>query len=144
MKCPACGNMETKVVDSRVVEDGKGIRRRRSCEYCEHRFTTLEKIIVTDLIVQKKDGSRELYDRDKLKRAMVIAFGKKDFSMERIEDMISNLEAKRSGMGKEIPSTKIGEDVLAALKEQNEVAYVRFASVFMEFEGIADFKQIVT
>lgn len=96
MKCPACGNMETKVVDSRVIEEGKGIRRRRSCEYCEHRFTTLEKIIVTDLIVQKKDGSREMYDRDKLKKAMVIAFGKKDFSMERIEDMISTLEAKRS------------------------------------------------
>lgn len=103
----------------------------------------MEKLIVTDLVVIKKDGSKEIYDRDKLKRAMVIAFGKKDFSMEKIEELISNLEAKWAGKYKEIASTQIGEDILAALKEQNEVAYVRFASVFMEFEWIADFKKIV-
>ena len=96
MKCPACGNMETKVIDSRVIEDGKAIRRRRSCEYCEHRFTTSEKVIVTDLMVLKKDGSKEMYDRDKLKRALIIAFGKKDFSLDKIDDILSKLEAKRS------------------------------------------------
>ena len=74
MKCPSCGNMETKVLDSRVVDDGRGIRRRRSCEYCEQRFSTMEKIVVTDLVIVKKDGSKELYDRDKLKKALVIAF----------------------------------------------------------------------
>jgi transcriptional repressor NrdR len=141
MKCPSCGNMETKVLDSRVVDDGRGIRRRRSCEYCEQRFSTMEKIVVTDLVIVKKDGSKELYDRDKLKKALVIAFGKKNISTELIEDILTNLEAKWLGMGKELTSKKIGEDVLHVLKSEDEVAYLRFASVFMEFEGIADFKQ---
>ena len=143
MKCPACGNMETKVVDSRVVEDGKTIRRRRSCEYCEHRYSTSERVVVTDLIVYKKDWSKELYDKDKLKRALIIAFGKKDFSLEKIDDIISRLEAKWSWKTKEITSVKIGEDLLMALKEGSEVAYVRFASVFMEFDGKEDFKKIL-
>jgi len=143
MKCPACGNMETKVVDSRVVEDGKTIRRRRSCEYCEHRFSTWERVVVTDLLVLKKDGSKELYDRDKLKRALIIAFGKKDFSLEKIDSIILKLEAKWSGKTKEITSVKIWEDLLMALREESEVAYVRFASVFMEFDGLKDFNKIL-
>lgn len=140
MKCPSCWNMETKVLDSRVVDDWRWIRRRRSCEYCEQRFSTIEKIVVTDLVVIKKDWSKEMYDRDKLKKALVIAYGKKNISMERIEDIMANLEAKWLGMGKEITSKKIGEDVLHALKEIDEVAYLRFASVFMEFSWIDDFK----
>jgi len=143
MKCPACANMETKVIDSRVVEDGMGIRRRRSCEYCEHRFTTYEKVAVTDLLVIKRDGTKQMYDRDKLKRALVIAFGKKNLSLEKIDDIISKLESKRSGMGKEIASTKIGEDILNVLRNEDDVAYVRFASVFMEFETKKDFKDIL-
>lgn len=141
MKCPSCGNMETKVLDSRVIDDWRGIRRRRVCEYCEQRFSTMEKIVVTDLVVIKKDGSKELYDRDKLKRALMIAFGKKNISTELIEDIITNLEAKWLWMGKELPSKKIGEDVLQVLKADDEVAYLRFASVFMEFTWIDDFKQ---
>lgn len=141
MKCPSCGNMETKVLDSRVIDDGRGIRRRRSCEYCEQRFSTMEKIVVTDLVIVKKDGSKELYDRDKLKKALVIAFWKKNISTELIEDILTNLEAKWLGMGKELSSRKIGEDVLHVLKSEDEVAYLRFASVFMEFEGIEDFKK---
>jgi transcriptional repressor NrdR len=133
--------METKVLDSRVVDDGRGIRRRRACEYCEQRFSTMEKIVVTDLVIVKKDGSKELYDRDKLKKALVIAFGKKNISTELIEDILTNLEAKRLGMGKELSSKKIGEDVLHVLKTEDEVAYLRFASVFMDFAGIEDFKQ---
>ncbi len=143
MKCPACGNGETKVLDSRVIDDGKGIRRRRSCEYCEHRFTTFEKIAITDFLVIKKDGSKEVYDRDKLKRALIIAFGKKQVSLERIEELISGLETKRSALSKEIPSTQIGADVLEALKQEDEVAYVRFASVFMDFSGIEDFNKFL-
>lgn len=135
--------METKVIDSRVVEDGMGIRRRRSCEYCEHRFTTYEKVAVTDLLVIKRDGTKQMYDRDKLKRALVIAFGKKNLSLEKIDDIISKLESKRSGMGKEIASTKIGEDILNVLRNEDDVAYVRFASVFMEFETKKDFKDIL-
>lgn len=103
----------------------------------------MEKIVVTDLVVLKKDGTKELYDRDKLKKALIIAFGKKNISTELIEDIITNLESKWLGVGKEISSRKIGEDVLHVLKHQDEVAYVRFASVFMEFEGIDDFKKFV-
>lgn len=103
----------------------------------------MEKVVVTDLVVVKKDGTKELYDRDKLKRALVIAFGKKNISTERIEDILINLESKRLGMGKEISSKKIGEDILHVLKQEDEVAYVRFASVFMEFNGIDDFKKRV-
>ncbi len=101
----------------------------------------MEKIVVTDLVVIKKDWSKELYDRDKLKKALVIAYGKKNISMERIDDIIANLEAKWLGIGKEITSIKIGQDVLSALKWVDEVAYLRFASVFMEFNGIEDFKE---
>ena len=143
MKCPACGNMETKVIDSRVIEWGKAIRRRRSCEYCEHRFTTLEKIVVTDLVVKKKDGSKELYDRDKLRRALIVAFGKKHLSMETVEDILAKLESKRAWKWREITSQQIGEDVLVALKDENEFAYVRFASVFMDFDTKEDFRKIL-
>lgn len=143
MKCPSCSSVETKVVDSRVIDEWKSIRRRRSCEYCSHRFTTIEKLIVTDLLVVKKDWSKQLYDRDKLKRALVIAFGKKHLSMEKIEEIISTLEARWAWKWKEISSVAIGQDILAHLKDTNEVAYVRFASVFMEFDGIQDFAWFV-
>ncbi len=143
MKCPACANMDTKVIDSRVVEDGLGIRRRRSCEYCQQRFTTYEKVAVTDLIVIKRDGAKQMYDRDKLKRALVVAFGKNNFSLERIDEIISKLENKRSGSGKQIESKTIGEDVLDMLRDEDDIAYVRFASVFMEFETKKDFKEFL-
>ncbi len=143
MKCPACGSMETKVIDSRVIEKWKWIKRRRSCEYCEHRFTTIEKIIVTDLIVIKRDHTKELYDRDKIKKSLTIAYWKKNFSMETIDDLTAQLEAKWSGSGKEITSKKIGEDILELLKKTDEIAYVRFASVFMEFDWIDDFAKFV-
>lgn len=143
MKCASCGNLETKVIDSRVIDNWKWIRRRRSCEYCNHRFTTLEKLIVSDLIVIKKDWTRELYDRDKIKRSLVIAFGKKHLSMDKIEEIISNLEAQRSWKSKEITSEQIWKDILRVLKDTNEVAYVRFASVFMEFDWVDDFGKFV-
>lgn len=136
--------MDTKVVDSRVIEDGKWIRRRRSCEYCSHRFSTIEKIVVTELVVIKKDWSKALYDKAKIKRSLAIAYGKKNFSMEKIEDLISQLEAKRSWKGKEITSVQIWEDILALLKETDEIAYVRFASVFMEFDWVDDFAKFVS
>ncbi len=143
MKCPACSNMETKVIDSRVVEDWMWIRRRRSCEYCENRFTTYEKVAVTDLLVLKRDWSKQMYDRDKLKRALVIAYGKKNLSLEKIDDIIAKLENKWSWMGKEIASKKLWEDILNVLRDEDDVAYVRFASVFMEFETKKDFKDIL-
>lgn len=144
MKCPACNASETKVVDSRTVENGKAIRRRRACEVCNYRYTTIEKMIVTDLVVIKRDDKKELYDRDKVKKSLVIAYGKKNFSMEKIEELIAQLESTRSWKRKEITSKQIWKDILALLKETDEIAYVRFASVFMDFNWIEDFAKFVS
>lgn len=143
MKCPACSSMETKVIDSRMVNEGSAIRRRRSCEFCAHRFTTLERLVITDLVVLKRDETKELYDRAKLKRALLIAFGKHHASLETINELILQLENKRS-WSKEITSEDLGQDVLAALETVNEFAYVRFASVFMKFGGIDDFRRMLS
>jgi len=143
MKCPSCENLETKVIDSRNAEAGTAVRRRRLCENCDKRFTTYEKIAVTDLFVSKRDGTKEVFDRDKLKRALVIAYGKKNFSLEKIDSIISSLENKRSSNNKEISSKQIWTDVLDALKADNDIAYIRFASVFMEFETWKDFLSLI-
>lgn len=143
MKCSKCWNMETRVVDSRVIEDGKTIKRRRHCEYCGKRFTTFERIGITDLVVIKKDGTKEMYDKMKIKKAMMLAFAKLDISVEKVEEIISHLESIRSGMGKEIHSKQIWEDVLDILKDTHPVAYVRFASVYKNFNSVDDFEEIV-
>ncbi len=144
MKCTKCQNMETKVVDSRIIEDGQTIRRRRECEFCWHRFTTFERKGSTDLMVIKKDGSKEIYDKQKLKKAIILSFAKRTFTNEDIDNMISNLEISRSTTpNAEIPSKQIGEDVIKALKGMDPVAYVRFASVYNSFEDLEDFKKII-
>jgi len=143
MKCPKCANVETRVVDSRVIEDGKVIRRRRECEYCQNRFTTFEKTWITDLVVIKKDWTREMYDKDKIKKALMLAFAKRNLPIEKLEDIMSNLEVQWSWHGKEISSSKIWEDMLNLLKKEDFVAYVRFASVYQKFESLEDFKKIV-
>lgn len=142
MKCPSCASMETKVIDSRTVNDGWAIRRRRSCEFCEKRFTTLERLVITDLVVMKRDNTKELYDQSKLRRALMVAFGKHHASLETINELIVQLENERSG-SKEITSEQLWRDVLEALKWVNEFAYVRFASVFMKFNGIDDFRTML-
>ncbi len=106
MKCPKCNNFDTKVLDSRVVQDGNAIRRRRECEYCEHRFTTFERRGITDLVVIKKDGSRELYDRTKITKALLLAYAKRNVAMDKLEEITSALEIQRSADG-EITSDKI-------------------------------------
>jgi transcriptional repressor NrdR len=131
--------METKVLDSRVIDEGTAIRRRRACEYCQHRYTTIERLIVTDLVVVKKDGSKELYERSKLRKAFILAFAKRDFSAEKIDELINSLEAAWSWKGKEITSRQIGEDVMALLKKEDPVAFIRFASVYKEFDTVDDF-----
>jgi transcriptional repressor NrdR len=131
--------METKVLDSRVIDEGTAIRRRRVCEYCHHRYTTIERLIVTDLVVVKKDGSRELYERSKLRKAFILAFAKREFSAEKIDEMINSLEATWSGKGKEITSRQIGEDVMRILQKEDPVAFIRFASVYKEFDTVDDF-----
>lgn len=107
MKCPKCKNMDTKVVDSRVVEDSTVIRRRRECEFCAHRFTTFERVGVIELIVVKRDGSKEMYDRAKLKKAVMLSFAKRKVDADVIDRLISNLEIKRQSEGNEVSSMKI-------------------------------------
>lgn len=134
--------MENKVVDSRISEDGNAIRRRRACEYCDFRFTTYEKISVTDLVVVKRDGSKEIYDRSKLKKSLMLGFAKRTYQVTSLNEMIAKLENKRSWL-KEIPSQQVWADILAVLKETDPVAYVRFASVYKKFDSLDDFRAII-
>lgn len=143
MKCPSCSNSDTKVLDSRVVEGGFAIRRRRECEYCQERFTTFERRGNTDLVIIKKDGTKELYDRMKIKKAFLLAFAKREITSEAMEEMISQLETQRTKQGAEISSSIIGKDIVQLLKEKDPVAYVRFASVYLSFNTLDDFKDIV-
>lgn len=135
--------METRVVDSRVIEDWKVIRRRRECEYCQNRFTTFEKTWITDLIVIKKDWTKEMYDKDKIKRALLLAFAKRNVPIEKFDEIMSTLEVQWSWYWKEIPASKIWEDILQILKKEDIVAYIRFASVYQKFESLEDFKKLV-
>jgi transcriptional repressor NrdR len=131
------------VIDSRIIDNGQTIRRRRECEFCGFRFTTFERVGITDLLVIKKDGSKEMYDRLKLKRAILLSFAKTDSKNEEIENMLNILEIKRQSQGNEITSQQIGDDVLDLLKQDYPVPYVRFASVYKSFEGLEDFKMLI-
>jgi len=139
MKCPKCNSLETKVIDSRLTDKDKAIRRRRECEKCNLRFTTFERIKVSSLIVVKNDGTREPYDREKLEGGIWKACEKRPVSQAQIDKMLSSLEEAWSAK-KEIPSKGIGNDVMEALKEIDEVAYIRFASVYRHFKDVEDFK----
>lgn len=143
MKCPKCGNMETRVVDSRIVEDWRSVRRRRNCEYCWKKFTTFEKTWITDLLVIKRNWNKEIYDRMKIKKALMLAFAKRDFSVDQIEEIISQLEVNWLSKWKEVDSIEIWDDILNLLKEIDMVAYIRFASVYKKFENLEDFKKII-
>ncbi|MDR2541499.1 MAG: transcriptional regulator NrdR [Candidatus Peribacteria bacterium] len=131
------------MIDSRIVDNGQTIRRRRECEFCGFRFTTFERVGITDLLVIKKDGSKEMYDRLKLKRAILLSFAKTDSKNEEIEDMLNILEIQRQSQGNEISSQQIGDDVLNLLRQDYPVPYVRFASVYKSFEGLEDFKRLI-
>lgn len=143
MKCPKCWNLETKVVDSRVIDDWQTIRRRRECEFCNNRFTTFERREFTDLTVVKKDGKKELYDRQKIKRALMLAFAKREFNTEKIEEILNNLESQWTSEWDEISSQKIWDDILEILKELDPVAYIRFASVYKSFDNLEDFRRFI-
>lgn len=143
MKCPKCQNLETKVIDSRVIDDWQTIRRRRECEFCNNRFTTFERREFTDLTVVKKDGKKELYDRQKIKRALMLSLAKREYDSEKIEEILNNLESQRTSEWDEISSQKIGDDILEVLKELDPVAYIRFASVYKSFDNLEDFKKFI-
>ncbi|MBT8342974.1 MAG: transcriptional repressor NrdR [Desulfatitalea sp.] len=140
MKCPFCGEMDNKVIDSRVSKDGAVIRRRRECIDCVRRFTTYEHIEEIPIMIVKKDGRREVFNRDKVRSGMQKACQKLDISMNTIEDFIEDLERDLRETGeKEIPSRAVGEKIMQKLHEVNDIAYVRFASVYREFKDVNDF-----
>ena len=145
MRCPFCGNVETQVKDSRPAEDHVAIRRRRSCPECNGRFTTYERVQLRDLVVVKKNGRREDFDRDKLARSIRIALRKRPVEPERVEQMISGIVRRLESMGDtDIQSDAIGEIVMEALARIDTVAYVRFASVYKNFQEADDFEEFVS
>lgn len=140
MKCPFCGYEESKVIDSRPTDEGERIRRRRECMKCTKRFTTYEIIESVPILVVKKDKSREAFDRDKLIRGMVRACEKRHVSMDTIENAVNEIEVSlQNSLDREVSSVKIGELVMEKLKEIDEVAYVRFASVYKHFKDVNAF-----
>ena len=139
MKCPYCGKENTRVTDSRPTDDSS-IRRRRQCDECGKRFTTYEKVETLPLIVVKKDNNREPYDREKIVAGIVRSCHKRPISMKQINDMVDDIEGQIFNMEeKEIPTTTIGSIVMDKLKDLDEVAYVRFASVYREFKDVNTF-----
>lgn len=140
MKCPFCGVLDNKVIDSRVSKDGSVIRRRRECIDCNRRFTTYEHIEEIPIMIIKKDGRRETFNRDKVRSGIQKACQKLDISINIIEDFIDELERDLRETGeKEIPSKAIGENIMVRLHDLNDIAYVRFASVYREFKDVNDF-----
>ena len=142
MKCPYCNEADTKVIDSRPAEDNSSIRRRRQCERCGKRFTTYEKLETMPLRVIKKDNSREAYDRSKIEAGIIQSCHKRPVSTQQINSVIDEIENRVFNMEeKEVPTSVIGELVMDKLKELDEVAYVRFASVYREFKDVNTFME---
>jgi transcriptional repressor NrdR len=140
MKCPFCGHDETKVIDSRVSESQEAIRRRRECLVCEQRFTTYERVEEMPLMVLKKDGRREPFDRGKLMRGLVVATVKRNVTAQELERLIDDVESElHNSFRYEIPAKSLGDLVLARLKDLDRVAYVRFASVYKDFQDLDEF-----
>ena len=141
MRCLYCGNLESKVVDSRSTDDGTAIRRRRECLNCGRRFTTYEKIESVPIIVVKKDGSRQPYDREKLQRGIMNACASRPVSIDMVDHMLDEIETTvHNSLEREVSSVKIGEMVMDRLRKIDEVSYVRFASVYNQFKDIDTFK----
>lgn len=142
MKCPFCGELDSKVLDSRAIDDGSAIRRRRECPRCGRRFTTYERLDEVPLIVVKKDGRREAFDRNKVLHGLIRACEKRAVPMERLESLVNEVERELHGrLEREVSSGEIGEMVMERLREVDEVAYVRFASVYRQFKDINRFMQ---
>jgi transcriptional repressor NrdR len=142
MKCPFCGHEDSKVIDSRESKKGISIRRRRECISCARRFTTYEKIEEIPYMIVKKDGSRQLFDRQKLLRGLLKACEKRPIPVARFEEIVEEIESRlQERPEKEMKSSEIGQMVMDRLKELDKVAYVRFASVYREFRDVMEFKQ---
>lgn len=142
MKCPFCGDQESKVVDSRHSEDGLSIRRRRECLACQRRFTTYEIVESLPIIVVKRDGTRQSFDRNKVLNSMVHAFDKRQVAVEDLDRITTEIEQViQNTLEREVSTEKIGEMVMARLKPLDEVAYIRFASVYRRFQDVNGFIQ---
>ncbi len=140
MKCPYCGYNDTKVLDSRAVNEGRSIRRRRECLSCGRRFTTKEYVEESPLMVIKRDGRREIFDREKVRHGIQLACNKRPISTEMIENLVDRIESQlRDEYPMEVPAQDIGERVMQALRDLDEIAYVRFASVYRKFQDIEEF-----
>ncbi|MDI6625636.1 MAG: transcriptional regulator NrdR [Brevundimonas sp.] len=144
MKCPFCGNQDTQVKDSRPSDDGAAIRRRRSCPQCSGRFTTFERVQLRELMILKRNGRRTPFDRDKLERSLGIALRKRPVQPEQIEQLVSRIVRQLESLGEtEIPSSTVGDFIMKALKSVDEVAYVRYASVYKDFRHTGDFARFL-
>jgi transcriptional repressor NrdR len=145
LRCPFCGNPETAVKDSRPSEDGAAIRRRRMCPSCAGRFTTFERVQLRELVILKRTGRRTPFDREKLERSVLIALRKRPVEPERIERMVSGIVRQLESQGEtEIRSEVVGEAVMKALKAVDEVAYVRYASVYRDFREPGEFAKFLS
>jgi len=144
MQCPFCANSDTQVLESRTVDEGHAIRRRRECIKCGKRFTTYEKVKGTALWVIKKDGRREQYDREKVKRGILRAVEKRPVSMDLVDDIVEQVEREMlKKENEEVSSKAIGKEVFKRLKKVDKVAWLRFASVYLEFEDLEDFAKAI-
>ena len=145
MRCPFCGHLESQVKDSRPSEDGAAIRRRRLCPQCGGRFTTFERVQLRELTIVKRSGRRSPFDRDKLARSIAIATRKRPVDADRVERMVSGITRQLESMGEtELPSHVVGEMVMKALRSLDEVAYVRYASVYRDFRETEDFAKFLS
>jgi transcriptional repressor NrdR len=142
MKCPYCHFEDTQVTDSRVSTDGDAVKRRRQCKRCERRFTTYERIERMGLTIVKRDGSREPFSREKLRRGLTLAVTKRKVPADRIEDAVNSIETGLYSLGSsEVPTEAIGELVMQRLRERDEVAYIRFASVYRNFADLEEMRE---
>ena len=144
MRCPFCGHAESQVKDSRPSEDGAAIRRRRSCPECAGRFTTFERVQLRELNIVKRSGRRTPFDREKLERSIAIATRKRPIDPDRVDRMVSGIQRQLESRGDaDVPSSVVGEAVMKALKALDEVAYVRYASVYRDFRETGDFARFL-
>ncbi len=143
MRCPNCQNEDTKVLDSRPIDEGTAIRRRRECEKCDFRFSTYEEIEILDLTVIKKDGKREMFSKEKLERAIRLPMEKRPHTDDTLRKLLSaiEIEIQKKAKDSQITSAEIGDIVMKKIKKVDKVAYVRFAAVYREFEDVDEFKE---
>ena len=144
MRCPFCGNIETQVKDSRISDDGESIKRRRYCSACDSRFTTYERVQLREILVIKKNGEKRIFDPEKLKKSIEMAVRKRPVSDLQVEKMVNNIVRKLEMESEtEVASSQIGEMVMEALEKLDKVAFVRFASVYKNFEKADDFQKFI-